>query len=74
MYYCTVQFSNKVIINQNKGSSPPGISELEIQDTRDTNKSASYLCIHLEIYIERRLRTKLYNKTEDFNCELSIYM
>ena len=26
IYYCTIQFSNKVIINKNKGSSPPGIS------------------------------------------------
>ena len=74
MYYCAVQFSNKVIINKNKGSSPPGISELEMQYTTDTNKSASYLYIHPKNYIDTRLRTKLYNKTDDFDCELSIYM
>ena len=45
-----------------------------MQDTIGTNKSASYLYIHLEIYIDTRLRTKLYNKTDDFNCELSIYV
>ena len=74
MYYCTVLFSNKVIINKDKGSSPPDISELEMQDTIGTNKSASCLYIHLEMYIDTRLRTKLYYKPDDFNSELSIYM
>jgi hypothetical protein len=49
--------------------------ELEIKDTTDTAGSASCLCLHLEIDSEGRLRTKLYDKREDFNvphCELSM--
>ena len=34
--------------------------ELGIKDTTDTDRSASYLYIHLEIDIEGRLRTKIY--------------
>jgi hypothetical protein len=41
--------------------------ELEIKDTTDTDMSASYLDIHLEIDNEGRLRTKLYDKRHDFN-------
>jgi hypothetical protein len=41
--------------------------ELEIKDTTDTYRSASYLDLHLEIDSERRLRTKLYDKRDDFN-------
>ena len=41
--------------------------ELEIKDTTDTNRSASYLDLHLEIDSEGRLRTKLYHKRDDFN-------
>ena len=41
--------------------------ELEIKDTTDTNRSASYLDLHIEIDSECRLRTKLYDKTDDFN-------
>ena len=41
--------------------------ELEIKDTTDTDRSASYLDIHLEIDSEGRLRTKLYEKRDDFN-------
>ena len=41
--------------------------ELEIKDTTDTDRSASYLDLHLEIDSEGRLRTKLYNKRDDFN-------
>ena len=33
--------------------------ELEIKDTTDTDRSASYLDLHLEIDCEGRLRTKL---------------
>jgi hypothetical protein len=44
--------------------------ELEIKDTTDTDKSASYLDLILEIDSEGRLRTKLYDKRD----ELSIYM
>ena len=41
--------------------------ELEIKDTTDTDTSASYLDLHLEIDSEGRLRTKLYDKRCDFN-------
>ena len=41
--------------------------ELEIKDTTDTDRSASYLDLHLEIDSERRLRTKLYDKRDDLN-------
>ena len=41
--------------------------ELEIKDTKDTDRSASYLDLHLEIDSEGRLRTKLYDKRDDFN-------
>ena len=43
--------------------------ELAIKDTThtDTRTSASYLDLHLEIVSEERLRTKLYDKRDDFN-------
>jgi hypothetical protein len=41
--------------------------ELEIKDTTDTDRSASYLDLHLEIDSEGRLRTKLYDRRDDFN-------
>ena len=41
--------------------------ELEIKDTTDTDRSASYLDLHLEIDSEGRLRTKFYDKRDDFN-------
>jgi hypothetical protein len=41
--------------------------ELEIKVTIDTDRSASYLDLHLEIDSEGRLRTKLYDKRDDFN-------
>ena len=44
--------------------------ELEIKDTTDTDRSASYLDLHLEIDNEGRLRTKLYDKRDDFNFPL----
>jgi len=44
--------------------------ELEIKDTTDTDRSASYLDIHLEIDSEGRLRTKLYDKRDDFNLPI----
>ena len=40
---------------------------LEIKDTTDTDTSASYLDLQLEIDSEGRLRTKLYVKRDDFN-------
>jgi hypothetical protein len=36
--------------------------ELEIKDTTDTDRSASYLDLHLEIDSEGWLRTKHYDK------------
>jgi hypothetical protein len=41
--------------------------ELEIKDTTDTDRSASYLDLHLEIDSEGLLRTTLYDKRDDFN-------
>ena len=41
--------------------------ELEIKDTTDTDRSASYIDLHLKIDSEGRLRTKLYDKIDDFN-------
>jgi hypothetical protein len=41
--------------------------ELEIKGITDTDRSASYLDLHLEIDMEGRLRTKLYDKRDDFN-------
>ena len=41
--------------------------ELEIKDITDTDRSASYLDLHLEIDSEGRLRTTLYDKRDDFN-------
>ena len=40
---------------------------LEIKDAIDTDRSASYIDLHLEIDIEGRLRTKLYDKRDDFS-------
>jgi hypothetical protein len=40
--------------------------ELEIKDTTSTDRSASYLDPHLEIDREGQLRTKLYDKGDDF--------
>jgi hypothetical protein len=40
--------------------------ELEVRNTTDTDRSVSYLDIHIEIDSERRLRTKLYDKRADF--------
>jgi hypothetical protein len=50
--------------------------ELEIKYTIDTDRSASYLDLHLEIDSEEHLRTKLFDKRDVFNfpSELSIYM
>ena len=40
--------------------------ELEIKDTTDTLNSASYLDLRLEIDNEGRLKTKFYDKRDDF--------
>ena len=44
--------------------------DLEIKDTTDTVRSASYLDIHLEIDNESRLRATLYDKGDVFNFPL----
>jgi hypothetical protein len=36
--------------------------ELQIKDTKDTAKSASFIALHLEIDSEARLRKELYKK------------
>jgi len=41
--------------------------EFEIKDTIDTDRSASYLDLHLEIDSERRIRTIVYDKRQDFS-------
>ena len=44
--------------------------ELEIKDTTDTDRSASYLDQHLEIDSEEWFRTNLYDKRDDFNIPI----
>jgi hypothetical protein len=41
--------------------------EFEVKNTTYTDTSASYLDLHLEIDSEGRLRTKPYDKRDDFN-------
>jgi hypothetical protein len=41
--------------------------ELEIKNTPDSDRSASYLDLHLEIESDGRFRTKLWDKRDDFN-------
>ena len=41
--------------------------EIDIKDTTDTVKPASYLDLHLEIDNEGQLKTKLYDKRDDFS-------
>ena len=41
--------------------------ELEIKDITDTDRSASYLDLHLKMNSDGRLRTKLYHKQDYFN-------
>ena len=47
--------------------------ELEIKGTTDTDRSASYLDLHLEIDSEGLLRTKLYDKRDDSNFPLRTF-
>ena len=44
--------------------------ELEIKDTTDIDRSASYLDLHLEIDSEGLLRTKLYDERDDSNFSI----
>ena len=51
--------------------------ELEIKNTTNIDRSGSYLDLHLEIDSEGRLRTKPYDKRDDFNLPIvnfSIHM
>ena len=41
-------------------------NELEVKDTTDTQRSASYLVLHIEIDNGWRLKRKLYDKRDDF--------
>ena len=41
--------------------------ELEIKDTTETARPASYFDIHIETDSEGQVRMKLYDKTHDFN-------
>jgi hypothetical protein len=53
------------------------IIELEVKDTTYTDRSVSYLDLHLEIDIEEGLRTKFPDNKKRFkfsHCELSIYL
>ena len=47
---------------------------LEIKYTTDTDRSASYLDLHLEIDSEGLLRTKLYDKRDDFNFPIRNFL
>jgi hypothetical protein len=47
--------------------------EIEIKDTTDTDRFASYLDLHLEIDSEGRLRTILYDKRDNFNSYTYIW-
>ena len=42
-------------------------SYFEIKDTTDTDKSASYIDLYIEMDSEGRFRTKLYDNRDDFN-------
>jgi hypothetical protein len=44
--------------------------ELEINDTTDTDRSASYLELHIEIDSEGQLKTKLYDKRDYLNVPI----
>jgi hypothetical protein len=44
--------------------------EPEWKDTTDTDMSTSYLDLQLEIDSKGRLRTKLYDKIDDFNIPI----
>ena len=44
--------------------------QIEIKDTTDTYRSASYLDLHLDTDSENRLRTTLYDKGDYLNCPI----
>jgi hypothetical protein len=45
-------------------------TDLEIKDTTDTAKSASYLDMHIEIHVKVVLRTSLYDIIDDINIPI----
>ena len=45
-------------------------NELEIKNTTDTQKSASYLDLYIQIDKNGHLNTKLYDKRDDFNFQI----
>ena len=45
--------------------------ELEIKDTKDTDRFPSYLDPHLNIDSKERLKTKRYDKRDDFNFPIA---
>ena len=47
--------------------------ELEVKDTTYTDRSVSYLDLHLEIDIEEGLRTKFPDKKKDLNFSIVNY-
>ena len=46
------------------------IYPIELEDTTNAVRFASYLDLHLEIYSEGRFRTNLYDKRDDFNFHI----
>ena len=44
--------------------------ELEIKDTTDSEKYVNFLDLHMEIDIDGRLLTSLYDKRDDFNFKI----
>ena len=56
-----------LLLNNSRFGDFVDLIELELKETTDTDTSASYLDLHLEIDSEGRLRTKLYVKRVDFN-------
>jgi hypothetical protein len=62
-----------LLLNNSRFGDFVDLIELEIKETTDTDTSASYLDLHLEIDSEGRLRTKHYDKRDDFNIPIVIF-
>jgi hypothetical protein len=62
-----LQFVQDITYNRIQKQAYTNPTEFEIKDTADTARSASYLDLHLEIDSEGWLKTKLYDKRDDFN-------
>jgi hypothetical protein len=48
--------------------------QLELKDTKDTAKFASYLDLHLDTESEVPLRGTFYDTINNFHCKLTIYI